>query len=513
MAINFNVNPYFDDYDEDKGFHRILFKPGVAVQARELTQLQTIMQKQVERMGRHFFEDGAMVIPGQIAIDVKVKSVKLTTASVGSTNLSTLFDGENKIIEGLTTGVEALVLLGVNEEGGDAPTLIVRFTKNGTDTTTTQFSTSETIRIKNTSTTFVTDATQAVFPSSIASIQEGVFFAGNNFIKVLAQTIPLDKYTDTPSYRVGLSLSESIVTEIDDTSLNDNAIGSPNESAPGADRYKIQLILSKLVFTSELDQDFFELVRVENGVILKIVNKTQYSVLEKTLARRTFDESGNYTVSPFRIQIREHRNNNRGAWQTSTAYKAGDIVTSSGNTYVALTTSTSAVAPTHGFGVQTDGTLQWLLTKNPRYNQGIYTPLQGGDDTKLAIGIEPGKAYINGYEIEKISTQYTSIPKARDTRTITSEEIDSVVGNHVLVSNVYIATTTDFNIASFSTVKLYDDVTATAGTAAGNIVGTASVRGMYYDSGNASQANAIFKLSLFNISMKRKTICQYKLYS
>ena len=158
MAINFNVNPYYDDYDEDKGFHRILFKPGVAVQARELTQLQTIMQKQVERMGKHFFEEGAMVIPGQISIDTNVKAVKLTVASVGSTNLSTLFDGENKIIVGSTTGVEALVLLGINAEGDDPPTLIVRFTKTGTNFTTSEFTTSETITIQGTSTVFVTNA-------------------------------------------------------------------------------------------------------------------------------------------------------------------------------------------------------------------------------------------------------------------------------------------------------------------------------------------------------------------
>ena len=49
MTVNFNVEPYFDDYDESKGYHRIPFKPGVAVQARELTQLQTILQKQIER--------------------------------------------------------------------------------------------------------------------------------------------------------------------------------------------------------------------------------------------------------------------------------------------------------------------------------------------------------------------------------------------------------------------------------------------------------------------------------
>jgi hypothetical protein len=43
LNTNFNVNPYYDDFDEDKLFLRMLFKPGYAVQARELTQLQTLL--------------------------------------------------------------------------------------------------------------------------------------------------------------------------------------------------------------------------------------------------------------------------------------------------------------------------------------------------------------------------------------------------------------------------------------------------------------------------------------
>ena len=62
MAItDFNIDPYYDDYDEDKKFLRVLFKPGYAVQARELTQLQTILQKQVTRFGNHIFQNGSVV--------------------------------------------------------------------------------------------------------------------------------------------------------------------------------------------------------------------------------------------------------------------------------------------------------------------------------------------------------------------------------------------------------------------------------------------------------------------
>ena len=57
----FNIEPYFDDYSESKNFHKILFRPGYSVQARELTQLQTILQGQIERFGNHAFKDGSKV--------------------------------------------------------------------------------------------------------------------------------------------------------------------------------------------------------------------------------------------------------------------------------------------------------------------------------------------------------------------------------------------------------------------------------------------------------------------
>ena len=61
MALEeLSQSPYYDDYDETKNFYRILFKPGLSVQTRELNQLQTILQKQVERHGSHVFKEGAL---------------------------------------------------------------------------------------------------------------------------------------------------------------------------------------------------------------------------------------------------------------------------------------------------------------------------------------------------------------------------------------------------------------------------------------------------------------------
>ena len=61
MALNLNTSPYYDDFSDDKRFHRILFKPGVAVQARELTQLQTLLQDQLDKGFGFVIQEGAVI--------------------------------------------------------------------------------------------------------------------------------------------------------------------------------------------------------------------------------------------------------------------------------------------------------------------------------------------------------------------------------------------------------------------------------------------------------------------
>ena len=66
QETNLNVAPYFDDFDPQSNYYKVLFKPAYPVQARELNNLQSILQNQVEDMGQHFFKEGAKVIPGQL---------------------------------------------------------------------------------------------------------------------------------------------------------------------------------------------------------------------------------------------------------------------------------------------------------------------------------------------------------------------------------------------------------------------------------------------------------------
>ena len=111
---DFNLSPYYDDFTESKKFHRVLFRPAFAVQARELTQSQTILQNQIERVGDHLFKQGAMVIPGQVSIDTDYFAVKLTSksaASLSTYNGTTITGGTSGVIaEVITSGAATQIL-------------------------------------------------------------------------------------------------------------------------------------------------------------------------------------------------------------------------------------------------------------------------------------------------------------------------------------------------------------------------------------------------------------------
>ena len=344
---DFNLSPYYDDFNESKKFHRVLFRPAFAVQARELTQAQTQLQNQVERVSDHLFEKGAMVIPGEIGYDLNYTSVKLSAKSN-----STLADYNGLTLTGATSGVVAKVIGVAVADGTDPDTLYVKYKQSGSDNVAATFSVSETLNCTINSLP-ATATVASVHTGCAAEVQKGVYYINGYHVEVSQQTVVLDKYTNKPSYRVGLLITESFVTPNEDASLNDNAQGSSNQNAPGAHRFKILLTLTKKSLTATDDANFVELLRLKNGIIQNQVRTTEYAVIDDTFARRTYDESGDYALRDFDLDLREH-----------------------------------------------------LLSGD---NRGIYASVDGGDANKIAAGMGPGKAYVRGYEIETVGTTFIDV--------------------------------------------------------------------------------------------------------
>lgn len=426
--LNFNFSPYNDDYDGSKGFHKVLFRPGYPVQARELTQLQTILQQQVSRFGNHLFQHGSMVIPGSFKFDNKVSYLKLADTYNGSTINTSIFTNrsgsyENRIVEGEQSGVRGIVVVAENEStvDGTPPTLMFKLYSNGgVNGDVVEFLPGENLKLVdtiNTTTNISTGSVVAtVYPSgviqgtgSIATVDDGVYFIHGFFVAVNKQSLILEKYSDAPTYQVGLKFSEEIITEQEDVSLLDPALGSSNYNGPGAHRYKIGLSLIKQSPTDSIENNFVLLFNVVNGLIQEIRDKTQYSELMKMIAKRTYEESGNYIVDPFKNSIYEH------------------------NT----------------------------------------------DPTKALMVISGGIGFVGGYEVDNSKGfQVVELDKAKETKSLVNSLRTVTHGQFIVTANNY-------GIPEpLSTIELKDDTITANGTSRGTVIGYAKVLGTQYIVGN-----------------------------
>ena len=461
MAItkvrSYNSSPYFDDYDETDNFHRVLFRPGYAVQARELTQLQTALQGQIDKFGQYNFKDGSRVVGGKVTLNTEYDFIKLTNASFthSSTTYNSTYQSDNlaNFVGTTITGtsntgnqVTAKVLEAVAATGSDPHTLYISYENSGdTNRNVAKFVADEVVTSSGGTTYYAKVGASGVTPigqGSRVSIEEGAYFISGCFAYVAANSLILDKYTNTPSYTVALKVDELLVAADDVThdaggDLNDNATGTPNFAAPGANRYKIYTTLVKdnLVPTlSGGSADTYTrkitLLTVENGITkVDETDKTHNTELTARLARRTHEESGDYAIRPFTLDLREHK----------------------------------------------------LVGNNGGY-------LAGGSLDKVAIGIEPSVAYVKGYRIENLATNYIPVNKPRGaTDYIKDNVVTSInnVGNYVKCAASAIDGIPD--ISTFKTVQLKNGSNA--------VIGTARIRDIEYISA------AEVRLYLFDISM------------
>lgn len=468
---NLNVTPYYDDFDKYKNFYKVLYRPGFPIQARELTTMQSILQNQIESMGNHFFKDGSMVIPGQVGFDNNVECVIIQSSFLGSDVELYRSQLDNLIITGVTTGVKAKVLYSISAEEStkDFITLYIKYTEaGGADKTITRFQNNEQL-LASSEITYGTNLIEVGSPfaqlipnnataiGSVAYINNGVYFIRGYFVDVSYQYIILQQYAQNPSFRVGLQISESIITPEDDTSLNDNAAGSSNYAAPGSHRLKIGASLVKKSIGDDADKNFIELIRINSGKIEQLVDRTIYNEFEKEIARRTYDVHGNFMVKPFQISVRESLN---------------------------------------------DG------TNNGVYLPGELTQDRGVEASKdlYAIEIGPGKIYLNGFPIQITTSKYLDADKPRSTKALSNQIIPFELGRYVRCTNSYgVPVISGPNVTySYQIVELKDEFNSIPGSSNGNTIGFARVCSWEFSAdGDGTQGNYddVYNAHLFDVSM------------
>ena len=406
QQTNLNVYPYFDDFDANNDYYKILFKPGYPVQARELTSLQSILQNQIETFGKHLFKDGAKVIPGNTTYNNKYHCVELVNTYQGIPVSAYAEQLVGVKIQGQTSGVTAFVdkILLPEESERNNLTLYINYSSSSTQNNLDErfldgetLITTETISsgllgnetIESGSPFAITIANNATSIGSAFSISEGVYFIRGYFVPVKKETLILDQYSNNSNYSVGLYVTEEIVTADEDESLNDNSQGFNNYGAPGADRLKLTVglfkkpiapaqaleeILETPILFPDAATSLVELATVVEGQTRTKPFNEDRTILSDELARRTYAESGHYIVKQFDVSLKESLNDKKG----NDGLFNDSQITSSG--------------------------------QSPSENLALYQ-------------VSPGKAFVKGYEIETLNSTFLSAPKPRTTKTLENQSL------------------------------------------------------------------------------------------
>lgn len=514
-----NQSPYWDDFDETSNYHRVLFRPGVAVQARELTQLQTILQNQIERFGENIFKVGTVIKGCTQSFDSNYQYVKIldnqvdgqpcnmalyaNTLVVGTANLrayvvntvtglqtqdpdlNTLYvkylntgtGGEKVFTSGTTltsyhrdrrvesvvvslggtgysntdtisftavnggSGAQATVVtyangtikeVVMNEKGSgylEAPTIGIT-TTNGVGATLTASIEIAQLTIAN------SFYTESVGTGYAVHISDGIIFQKGHFVRFAGNTAIVSKYSTAPNNAVvGFTTDETIANTTSDPSLLDNAAGALNYKAPGAYRLKLtpQLVV-KTKAQAASNTSFFGIVEFENGKKVKQSEQTEYNVIGNQLARRTFEESGNYVVSRFSV-------------------------------------ATESIS---------------------------------SNTTHINAAVGSGTAYVEGHRVEILDNIRVPLRKATNTTIDYSQSISTNYGSYVLVKQM----SGSFNGSIGATISLRSsaglNLTNNLGgtpSSPGSQIGTAKVRAVQYESGDVGSPTAVYRVYLFDVQM------------
>ena len=448
MATNLNnttfLSEYNDDYRDSDHYHRVLFNNGRALQARELTQSQTIIQKELERLAKFIVTEGSIFNAGtNIAGGSESRAFTFLIVDSLPVNYSELIGTE---IDNGDLYAEVKKVIPANTDSGDANNvIIVRMTRGKTGGSDPNVNTLETASfalgdtldtvLGNSTLTIKSDA-GSIGSSALVEVPSFNTYAGGHLLFVEAQSIVIGKYTATPTVKVGFKLKQEIVTSADNIALYDNSGATPNLTSPGADRLKITMIL-----TTEDDivagETFYELYDIVNGVS-ELTNDSNKILAELggIINERTRSISGDFIEQ-----------------------RAG-------------------------------GSL------------GLTIHEDSADDKFLSFEIEPGTAFVNGRRVTRNSPTYIRVAKPRsleftgtyeDVLTKSNESVNAKYGNYFLAAASDTLGMVDL-VDTLGTVNLYPNTTSAFDFNTTHSYGTARVR-------NIDKVGDFYRIHVFDLNL------------
>jgi len=453
MAVTLTSNPYYDDFDADKNFYRILFKPGVAVQARELTQIQSILQDQITKFANHIFKDGSRISkydPSSVDINsTDYKSIKLSS-TVNAANLSSYI---GTYVTGETSNIIGMVAFAFDANDpniNDPATLVVKILKS---TATTEFNDGEILKFYSSNIEAAYNKTAAYVNTETVGTTYISGFIGNT--EELSDTITFNSSVtyllNTGDQLDGLSGSENniFVVEILNSTqvlVNKNVgVSATNES----------LIFKRKSTSPTL------VVTISNGTFYKnglfIGTTTQSVVPQKYTAYPTKSIGYRYLESITSYSTDETL--------LDPAFGSSNYLAPGADRLKIELEISSIELTSDGKPNITDKYIEIVRFINGRYDliegaaDTIYAALgdtlaertyiesgnYGIDSFRLTSGgstatgdknrffISKGRAYVGGYDILTSGRQELLVPKASNNEAIPEFDVSTYYGNYILI--------------------------------------------------------------------------------
>ena len=456
LDTDLNVSPYFDDFDESKNFHRILFKPATAVQARELTQVQTILQNQIERFGNHIFKNGSIVDGAGVSFYNKLHFTRLQDYTANG-NLLDVTQLVGSTIESNDTGLRGVVMTintGTEVEYPYTNRVYVRYINSGTDTVdnsdvkeflpnemltfyTGPRSANVQLAIANTFSNVASNTYTSSYGMGV-QVSDGLIYQKGFFVRLEEQVAVVSDTRDAGNTLVGFVTNEQIINSDQDESLLDNALGYTNANAPGADRLKLVANLA-IVSTESLANtaDFTPIAQYIAGVPVMKETDASYAKLGDKMAADLYGHAGDFVIKPFTVDTKSHASNNE----------------------------------------------------------------------LFVARISPGIAFAQGHRVELFAAADVDIKRGADTDSAEAQLISTNYGNFVIADEFG----GSFDFAQLNEIDLYDtyQLALTNGSTTGTFkpsptgtkIGTATVRSVVPYDGVNGDPSAQFAVYLFNIQM------------
>ena len=540
LETDFNVTPYYDDYDESKDYHKVLFKPAVALQARELTQLQTILQNQVEKFGSYVFKEGSIVKGCVFNFGKSIDYVKVQDQTIAGTDLNVGLISEGDYIRGQTANLISRVVdtaSGLESQNPDLNTLFFNYISSDNATTeyangeilevypaitsianiqvTTPglgFSNSDTVVISSTNggnatANVITNANGAI--TSINVTANGAGFTVDDY-----PTATVTSSTNTTASALRVNLTETMRVTVANASFFD--AGGNTEFNVTGKAYQMT-VGDGVIFQKGVFLNFDE----QNVIVSKYTNRPH----ERTVGITTTEATVNSSVDTTLLD-------NASGFANENAPGADRL-----QLKPTLVANTKAVADAsnnflkvaefqYGEPIRKNqdammSTLGETIAKRTSEESGDYVvepfvltteQIVGNTDfTGLAIG--KGIAYNKGVRFENSGTLRTGIPKAKESINVASQTVSINFGNHVEVKELVGEFGSETNdmllILDTAQEAVTNQITAIAAanstfanvTANSAVIGTARVRGITQVGDVPSDANTVYNLNLFDIKM------------